>query len=85
LLLEGGQNSERFPLLSLANVPRTFAAGAVAGLVLARLGPLLRGDSATLKAVNISAVIMITSIAASLWACMAGIACSPSSQVISAS
>jgi hypothetical protein len=67
LLFDGGQNSKRFPLLSLANVPRTFAAGAVTGLVLARLGPLLRGDSATLKALNISAVIMITNIAASLW------------------
>jgi hypothetical protein len=66
LLFDIGQHSDRFTLLSLANVPRVFAIGAVAGLVLARLGPLLRGDSATLKALNISALIMITNIAASL-------------------
>jgi hypothetical protein len=67
LLFDGGQNSKRFPLLSLANVPRTSAAVCRCGIGAARLGPLLRGDSATLKAVNITAVSMITNIAASLW------------------
>jgi hypothetical protein len=61
-----GDFYQRFPLLDLANVPRTFALGAVAGLVLARTGPSLRGDSATLKAANISVVILIASLAASL-------------------
>ena len=61
-----GDFNQRFALLDLANVPRTFALGAVAGLVLARAGPLLKGDSATLKAANISAVILVASIAAQL-------------------
>jgi hypothetical protein len=61
-----GDFNQRFALLDLANVPRTFALGAVAGLVLARVGPLLSGDSATLKAANISAVVLVASVAAAL-------------------
>lgn len=61
-----GDFNQRFALLDLANVPRTFALGAVAGLVLARVGPLLSGDSAALKAANISAVVLVASVAAAL-------------------
>lgn len=60
-----GDFYQRFPLLDLANMPQTFALGAAAGLVPARTGPSLRGDSATLRAANISAVLP-ASIAASL-------------------
>lgn len=62
----GSDLNHRFPLLGLANVPRTFAIGAVAALVLARTGPSLRGDSATLKAAIVSVFILLTSLAASL-------------------
>jgi hypothetical protein len=61
-----GDFYRRFALLDLANVPRTFALGAVAGLVLARVGPSLRGDSAVLKAAYVSAVLLVASVAASL-------------------
>jgi hypothetical protein len=61
-----GDFYRRFALLDLANVPRTFALGTVAGLVLARVGPCLRGDSAVLKAAYVSAVLLVSSIAASL-------------------
>jgi hypothetical protein len=67
LLFDGGQNSKRFPLLSLAHVPRTSAAVCRCGTGAGAAGSIVRGDSATLKAVNITAVIMITNIAASLW------------------
>jgi hypothetical protein len=56
----------KFALLGLANVPRTFAIGYCAGLVLSRGGPALRGDSATLKAANISLLILLTNIASAL-------------------
>jgi hypothetical protein len=62
----GSDQSRRFVLLGLAKVPRTFAMGAVAALVLARAGPYLRGDSATLKAVNVSVLILLANMAGSL-------------------
>ena len=61
-----GDFYRRFALLDLANVPRTFALGTVAGLVLARAGPCLRGDSAVMKAAYVSAVLLVASVAGSL-------------------
>jgi hypothetical protein len=61
-----GDRPGEFALLGLAQVPRVFAVGATAGLLLARSGPVLRGDSAILKAANISALLIVSRMASEL-------------------
>jgi hypothetical protein len=62
----GSDAPESFALLGLGSVARTFAIGVTAGLVISRGGPYLRGDSAALKALNVSVLVIATSLASSL-------------------
>lgn len=56
----------RFGVLGLAGMIPAFATGATAGLLLGYAMPMLRGDSATLKAANISLMIVCANLASGL-------------------
>jgi hypothetical protein len=66
ILDTGGDQEHRHVLLSLSEVPVTFALGATAALTISRTGHILRGDSAALKAANVCSLIVATNLASAL-------------------
>jgi hypothetical protein len=66
ILATGSDEEHHFTALRLLEAAVTFALGATAALVLSRTGPLVRGDSAALKAANICSLIVVTNVAAYL-------------------